>query len=232
MPDTSTKRSELDTEQLKRLRLLRLCSPMLPIGSFTWSQGLETAVERSWIHDPASARDWLEAGLLQSIALTEGPLLLRLAQALKARDQSAFAQWNEMTLALRETRELYLEDSEQGELLHRLNRLHYPTYPHQPGVLSLPAAFAEALDASGIEPEDGLLGFLWMWVETEVTQLIKLMPLGLRDGQLLLDHLLLKIPLAHQLSLNCTDDAIGLSLPGRALASCFHESQYCRIYRS
>lgn len=205
---------------------------MLPIGSFTWSQGLETAVERGWIHDPASAQDWVKASLLQSIAQTEGPLLLRLARALQEGDPAAFSQWNEMTLALRETRELYLEDKEQGELLQRLNRLHHPTYSHKPGVLSLPAAFAEALNASGIEPEDGLLAFLWMWVETQVTQLIKLMPLGLRDGQLLLDHLLFNIPLAHQLSRDCADDAIGLSLPGRALASCFHESQYCRIYRS
>lgn len=205
---------------------------MLPIGSFTWSQGLETAIERNWIHSMASAADWLEACLLQSIANTEGPLLLRLSRALQENDAAAFTEWNELVLALRETSELHKEDTEQGELLHRLNQLHHPTCPSRLSTYTLPSAFAEALHAAAIPAEDGLAGFLWMWVETQVTQVIKLLPLGLRDGQTLLDRLLVNIPLAHQLSLSCEDDAIGLALPGRAMASSFHESQYCRIYRS
>ncbi len=232
MPGTIIDPEKVIIDPLKMLRLLRLCSPMLPIGSFTWSQGLESAVERGWIHHLESASDWVEAGLLMSVARMEGPLLLRLLAALQADDQEAFVGWNELTLALRETSELCNEDSEQGELLQRLNRLHYPTYPHQSIKLSLPAAFAEALHAAEIPSRDGLLGFLWMWVETQVSQLIKLMPLGLRDGQELLDRLLTKIPLAHDISLSCPDDEIGVGLPGRALASSFHESQYCRIYRS
>lgn len=219
-------------DPLKILRLMRLCSPMLPIGSFTWSQGLESAVERGWIHHLESAVDWVEAGLLQAVARTEGPLLLRLTSALQQGHHEAFAEWNDLAFALRETSELHNEDSEQGELLHRVNKLHYPSYASQTIKLSLPAAFAEALHAGEIPAEEGLLGFLWMWVETQVTQLIKLMPLGLRDGQQLLDHLLSKIPLAHEISLACPDDLIGVGLPGRALASCFHETQYCRIYRS
>lgn len=232
MPGTITDQSGAAIDPLKMLRLMRLCSPMLPIGSFTWSQGLESAVERGWIHHLESARDWVEAGLLQGVARMEGPLLLRLKAALQEGDQAAFAAWNELTFALRETSELHNEDSEQGELLQRLNRLHYPSYPHQGIKLSLPAAFAEALHAAEIPAKDGLMGFFWMWVETQVTQLIKLIPLGLRDGQELLDRLLSKIPLAHQISLSCPDDEIGVGLPGRALASSFHEKQYCRIYRS
>lgn len=232
MPDTSIDPVKAAIDPLKMLRLMRLCSPMLPIGSFTWSQGLESAVERGWIHDRESAQDWVEAGLLQGVARMEGALLLRLTSALQKGDHEAFVAWNDLTFALRETSELYNEDSEQGELLHRLNLLHYPTYPHQTIKLSLPAAFAEALHAAEIPADDGLLGFLWMWVETQVTQLIKLIPLGLRDGQLLLDSLLSKIPLAQTISLSCPDDHIGIGLPGRALASSFHETQYCRIYRS
>ncbi len=232
MPGTIIDPERAVIDPLKMLRLMRLCSPMLPIGSFTWSQGLESAVERGWIHHLESAGDWVEAGLLKNVARMEGPLLIRLLGALQAGDQETFVEWNELTFALRETSELYNEDSEQGELLQRLNRLHYPSYRHQSIKLSLPAAFAEALHAAEIPANDGLLGFLWMWVETQVSQLIKLIPLGLRDGQQLLDRLLAKIPLAHHISLSCPDDEIGVGLPGRSMASSFHESQYCRIYRS
>lgn len=231
MPLTITGRREA-IDGLSLLRLMRLCSPMLPIGSFSWSQGLEAAVDRGWIHDRESAADWMEAGLLHALASTEGPLLLRFHAALQSHDQGAFAMWNELLLALRETSELYQEDTEQGELLHRLNKLHNPHCPDRLKPYTLAAAFAEALHESAIPIQEGVLGFFYMWMETQVTQIIKLLPLGLRDGQALLDQVLQKVPQAFELSKTCDDDGLGLTLPGRALASCFHESQYCRIYRS
>jgi urease accessory protein len=205
---------------------------MLPIGSFSWSQGLEAAVDRGWIHNRESAADWVEASLLHSLASTEGPLLLRMHEALQRSDHAAFARWNELLLALRETSELYQEDIEQGDLLHRLSRLHSPGCPDRLKPYTLAAAFAEALYEAAIPIKEGTLGFFYMWVETQVTQIIKLLPLGLRDGQALLNQVLLKVPKAVQTSRTCPDDELGFTLPGRALASCFHESQYCRIYRS
>lgn len=231
MPLTITGRGEA-TDDLSLLKLMRLCSPMLPIGSFSWSQGLEAAVDRGWIHNRESAADWLEASLFHSLASTEGPLLLRLHAALLRNDGAAFSRWNELLLALRETSELYQEDIEQGDLLHRLTRLHSPGCPDRLKPYTLPAAFAEALHEAAIPIKEGILGFFYMWVETQVTQIIKLLPLGLRDGQALLDQVLQKIPQALLQSKACADDELGFTLPGRALASCFHESQYCRIYRS
>lgn len=211
---------------------MRLCSPVLPIGSFSWSQGLEAAVDRGWIHNRDSAADWVEASLLHTLASTEGPLLMRLHEALQRNDPAAFSRWNELLLALRETSELYQEDIEQGDLLHRLNRLHSPGCPDRLKPYTLAAAFAEALYEAAIPIKEGTLGFFYMWVETQITQIIKLLPLGLRDGQALLNQVLLKVPQAFQKSRICSDDELGFTLPGRALASCFHESQYCRIYRS
>lgn len=231
MPLTITGQAEA-IDALSLLRLMRLCSPMLPIGSFSWSQGLEAAVDRGWIHNRESAADWLEASLLQALASTEGPLLLRLHAALQRHDQTSFMRWNELLLALRETSELYQEDTEQGDLLHRLNKLHTPGCPDRLKPYTLAAAFAEALHEAAIPIKEGVVGFFYMWVETQVTQIIKLLPLGLRDGQALLDQVLQKIPQAFLQSKTCGDDELGLTLPGRALASCFHESQYCRIYRS
>ncbi len=205
---------------------------MLPIGSFTWSQGLETAVERGWISDVASAGEWMEAMLIHSLASTEGPLLLRLLRALQANDGASFEAWNDMVFALRETMELSNEDREQGALLHKLNRLHYADCSSKLVSYSFVAAFAEALYCADIDEKHGLQGFLWMWTESQLVQTIKLIPLGLKDGQALLDRLLRIIPTAQSLSLHCPENRMGMSLPGRSLASSFHESQYCRIYRS
>ena len=182
MPLTITGQAEA-IDALSLLKLMRLCSPMLPIGSFSWSQGLEAAVDRGWIHNRESAADWLEASLLQSLGSTEGPLLLRLHAALQRHDQASFMRWNELLLALRETSELYQEDIEQGDLLHRVNKLHNPGCPDRLKPYTLAAAFAEALHEAAIPIKEGVLGFFYMWVETEVTQIIKLLPLGLLDAE-------------------------------------------------
>ena len=205
---------------------------MLPIGSFTWSQGLETAAERGWIHDGPSAYDWIAAQLEHSLSNTEGAFLRRLYAAFVADDDERLAHWNNWLFACRETKELLEEDQEQGELLHKLNRLHYAGLQTRFEHYSFCAAFAEALSAGGIEIAPGIEAFLWMWVESQTIHTIKLIPLGLQDGQILLDRLLQKIPAACARSLSCPDSELGWSLFGRSLASSWHETQYCRIYRS
>jgi urease accessory protein len=219
-------------EDLSRLRLFRLLSPMLPIGSFSWSQGLETANERGFLDNRSRAYEWISAQLLHTIAPTEGAFLIRLFQSLARQDQEAFVAWNQTLLATRETRELWEEDQEQGELLTRLNLLHYPRHKRILSSYSLIAAFAEALHLADIPLQHGLEGFFWMWSEGQVIQAIKLIPLGLKDGQWLLDQVLCDVPSALTRAYQCPDEELGLSLLGRSLVSAWHETQYSRIYRS
>ncbi len=228
--DTIT--AEGGSSDLSRLRLFRLLSPMLPIGSFSWSQGLETAVDRAWIYDAPSALEWMRAQLLFTLAPTEGAYLIRLHKALEEEREDDFLKWNDQVLATRETKELWEEDLEQGELLSRVNQLHYPQRPKRNLRWSLVAAFAEALVAAGIDRRSGLEGFFWMWCEGQVIQAIKLIPLGLKAGQDLLDQLMAEVPTALKLATECPDDQLGLSLLGRSLLSSWHETQYSRIYRS
>ncbi|MGB5253787.1 MAG: urease accessory UreF family protein, partial [Sedimenticolaceae bacterium] len=94
------------TAPLGRLRLMQLISPTLPIGGFTYSQGLEWAVERRWVHDRATLSDWL-AGLMEdNLARLELPVLLRLHAACERADRDGLARWAMHLYASRETSEL------------------------------------------------------------------------------------------------------------------------------
>ena len=80
--DTTTMPTESQaTAPLGRLRLMQLISPTLPIGGFTYSQGIEWAVEQGWISDEASLGDWLADLIDTSLAQVEIPVLARLYRA-------------------------------------------------------------------------------------------------------------------------------------------------------
>ena len=117
---------------LKLNRLLQLCSANLPVGGFSFSQGLEYAVEMGWVNNPTSTKEWISFNLHQSIAHTDLALLNRLQKALIEDDFGSFHRWNQHALACRESNELYLADVAMGKALMRLlkdiksiDSLHY-----------------------------------------------------------------------------------------------------------
>jgi urease accessory protein len=101
-------------EQLPRLRLLQLVSPSLPVGAFTYSQGMEWAVECGWVRDAESLQDWIESLLESSMTYLEIPLLKRLHDAAARADNKSFSYWSHYLAASRETRELRLEERNRG----------------------------------------------------------------------------------------------------------------------
>ena len=105
------------TENLALLRLMHLISPTLPIGSFTYSQGIEWAVETGWIKDVASLQAWLASQLNSSMTQLELPLLKRLYLAWQAEDWQTVEQWIAISNASRETSELLLEEKNRGRAL-------------------------------------------------------------------------------------------------------------------
>src|SRR5258705_7260263 len=149
--------------------LLQLASPTLPVGAYSYSGGLEAAVEAGVVHDAASAERWIGDVLEFSIARMEAPILFRMLS-----DQE---NWNEIFLASRETAELRAETVQMGYSLNRLLKdLGLGDVPVEEP--SFPCAFAHAASHWKIEPEAALQAYLWASIENQVMAAVKAIPLG------------------------------------------------------
>ena len=217
------------------LRLLQLVSPTLPTGAFSYSQGLEWAVEAQWVHDEPSLHDWLGDVLEQSISFVDLPILKRMYEAVSGGRFSELEQTCSLLLACRETAELRLEEQTRGRalatLLQSLGLVESGRRYHIIRQSQL-AGFALAAVLWAIPLRDAALGYTWSWLENQVITGIKIIPLGQTDGQRLLLHLSTDIPLHVDRGLNIGDMEIGSSCPALALACSRHENQYTRLYRS
>jgi urease accessory protein len=223
---------------LALLGLLQLVSPALPIGAFAFSQGLESAFELGWVSDEASLGDWLEGVLDDGLTRCELPALSRLQAAWAAGDGEAVAEWDAWLAANRETAELAAEDARLGaslaRLLGSLDLLprHFgesSALPAGSGYLTL---FAWAAQVRGIAPRQALLGFAWAWLENQLAVACKALPLGHTAAQRLVERLRPALVAAVDRALELKDDELGPALPGLALASALHETQYSRLFRS
>lgn len=216
------------------LHLLRLISPSLPVGAFSYSRGLEAAVAARIVVDEASACDWILGTLEHSYAALDGALFWRMAHALKHDDTDRFLSWDALLAAGRESRELALEDRRMGEaLLRLLHDLEVPLTRGAPArAVTYPAMFAIATHHWRIAPADALKGLMWSTVEAQVTAAIRLVPLGHTSGQRILVAAVETIERASQHAASLSDDDIGNVAPALAMASAWHETQYSRLFRS
>lgn len=220
---------------LSRLHLLHLASPALPIGAYAYSQGLEYAIEAGWL-DGDKLSSWLSDGLMLGIAQLDLPILIRTLDALDAGDQNTVNYWNNTLLASRETAELLLEDQQIGAALLRLltnldaqETNDAPAFEQPPGYA---VAFAIACHRWAIDVDDALQAYSYSWLENQITAATKLVPLGQSAAQAMLVTLLAQIPKVCVHAMTVSDKDIGLSLPGLAMASCRHERQHTRLFRS
>ena len=219
------------------LALLQLASPSLPIGAYTYSQGLESAIEQGLVKDEGSARDWvIEA--LEIVTNFESPILWRLLNAFSSSDRAAVTYWTERFIASRDTAEFRAETIQMGYSLAKLmtdlklgNDWLRVTLESQPEV-PLPTAFAYAAEALGVPHEEALLGMLFSMVENQVLVCVKSVPLGQLSGQRLLLSLHPVIEACSNRARRLTDDELSSWAPGLSLLSMQHEVQYSRIYRS
>lgn len=223
-----------ETSVLQWLQLLQLASPSLPIGGFAWSQGLEGAIEQGWLKNEADFAAWVSGVLQHAFAWQEIPLLVRLHVAASADDVHALTDWNQLTLALRETAELRQEDVQMGGALLKLMRdLGFPqaqAWPHKE--ISCVAAFAIACAQHRIPLQQAATGFVWSWLENQIAAALKLFPLGQTAGQRVFQLIAPQIEPVILQALQVGDEEIGCSLPGLVLASMQHEEQYSRLFRS
>lgn len=218
---------------LALLQLMRLVSPSLPIGGFAWSQGLEYAIDSGVLTNASKIGDWLDGIMRYNLANLDLPLILRLHRAAETADPAALRHWNAITLASRETHELYEEDTQLGAALYRLlNSLGQPVLGADLKPASLLTAFAEAGSGHGIAAPTCALGWLWSWLENQVTVASKALPLGQTDVQKVLQRLLPKLPDCVAAAQQVADEDLGASFPGFAITSSRHETQYSRLFRS
>ena len=197
------------------VRLLQLASPTLPVGAYSYSQGLEAAVEAGIVTDAASAERWIGDVLEFSVARSDVPLLWRM---LHGEDRNA------EFIASRETAELRAETLQMGHSLARLLASLGGDAPE--GEMAFTAVYAVAARAWNIDPRAALVGYLWGWLENQVMAAVKAVPLGQTAGQ--------KILMALGSRLAAIDPHAEFSnfAPGLAVLSARHETQYSRLFRS
>ena len=204
------------------VRLLQLASPTLPVGAYSYSQGLEAAIEAGIVKDADSAGRWITDVLEFSVGSMEAPLLFRL---LKKHSPEI----NEQILASRETAELRAETVQMGYSLCRLlGELGTKDLPA--GEVAFATAFAFAARHWGIAPREALLGYLWSWLENQVMAAVKGVPLGQTAGQKILLSIGNSLPSMAEQAMEPGN--LANFAPGLAMLSSRHETQYSRIFRS
>lgn len=220
------------------LHLLQLASPSLPVGAYSYSQGLEAVLENGIVHDESSARAWIVDTLHHVVARFEAPIVWRLLQAFSARDEDAVTEWTERFLAARDTAEFRAETIQMGYSLARLASdlriadaalLALLQAQHE---VPLPTAFTFSAVALGVPHDAALLGMLFSWAENQVLVCVKSVPLGQVSGQRLLLSLRPELEAAAQEAQCLADHELSNWSPGLSLLSMQHEVQYSRLYRS
>lgn len=216
------------------LHLLRLVSPSLPVGAFSYSRGLEWAVHAGWVQNHFAARDWILGTLENVFATLDGALFWRLVNALYAEDHTRFAYVNAWLAAGRESKEMQLEDQRMGEaLMALLEELHVPAAQRYAGSgLTFPAGFAIAAHHWQLSPVPALKGLMWTVVEAQVAAAIRLVPLGHVAGQRVLIDAVPVIERGVTLASTIDDDEVGNLSVAQAMASAWHETEYSRLFRS
>lgn len=224
---------------LPGLRLRQLMSPNLPTGAFTYSQGMEWAVECGWLTNEMDTRHWLQSVLNDSLQYLELPVLVRLYGAVNNNSETRFDYWSQWLYASRETHELRNEEKQRARALFTVlkklpdsqswNQLNN----WQAALLnSQVAGYALASSHWHIELKELLTAYSWSWLENAVLVAVKLVPLGQTEGQRLLYELSEEIGALVEQAIKVEDDAIGTSTAALAIASSLHETQYSRLFRS
>lgn len=223
-------------------RLLQLASPALPVGAFSYSQGLEWAVEAGTVKDEATTLRWIGDQLEWNLGRYEAPLLARMMEACAVGAHDTASALDATYLASRETAELRAETLQMGHSLRRLiadlgQDIVLPMTTSAPaGAVPRAPTFAGAWGAVAaawrIEPADALTAWLWGWAENQVMAALKTVPLGQAAGQRILLELGRRIPPVVARAFELGDDDVSNFAPGFAIACARHEAQYSRLFRS
>jgi urease accessory protein len=220
-------------------RLLAWLSPAYPIGGFSYSHGIETAIEEGFVINRVSLVAWLQSVLGAGTARVDGALFASAWRAAEAKDWPAFDAIAARAAAWRGTSEMALESRQQGGSFLSITRTAWPhadldaAHARLGGEIALPVAVALAAAAHGIALEAALEGYLHAFTANLISAAVRAVPLGQSDGQIALASLepAVRKAVAAALAVGDLDD-VGTATPLLDWCSLRHETQYTRLFRS
>jgi urease accessory protein len=220
--------------------LMQLASPALPIGGYSYSQGLEAVIDCGLVKDASTAEAWIKDVFLGVFARSEAPLWLLSYEAWSNNDIDSVNNLNEYFLVSRETSELRSETEQMGwSLLQIAQSLGWggDSLSNLAAInpLSLLAAHSYACFHLNVQAKNGLAAYAFSWIENQVAASLKAIPLGQVAGQQALTKIRLLVPEMVQEAEKRAKS--GLSMidnfsPMLAILSSRHETQYSRLFRS
>lgn len=222
------------------LQLMWLASPALPVGGFSYSEGLESAIENAGLATEAAVGDWLVDQLHIAQARGDMALIAKAVGAWRRNDLAHVKELNDWVLHTRETSELRLQSEQMGRSLAEWLRNQYqgdesvmPAVRHLAALPpTYPMAFALAASTTQAPVREVLLAYAFGWAENMVQAALKSMALGQSAGQRILAKLAQAIPEAATYALALPDGERQAFSPMLAILSARHETQYSRLFRS
>ncbi|MES2415519.1 MAG: urease accessory UreF family protein [Pseudomonadota bacterium] len=219
------------------IQLIWLASPALPVGGFSYSEGLESAVESTAVDDESAAASWISDQLHLTLARGDLAVMAKAIPAWREDELPRLKALNDWVLQTRETSEFRAQTEQMGRSLLEWLRNHDganaaritacaalpPTYP---------VAFALAASQTDADTRNCLLAYAFGWAENMVQAALKSVPLGQSAGQRILARLSREIPPAVETALTLPDDQRQAFSPMLAILSSQHETQYSRLFRS
>jgi len=229
--DTNTTTTSIRTDGAL-LRLIWLASPALPVGGFSYSEGLEAAIEAGLVADEAGAADWLADQLHLALAQSDLAVVAQAVAAVRANDTARVAELDRWVRRTRETGELRLQSEQMGRSLGDWSRSLDQQQPNQRENFTYPVAFARAAAPVPAPVRDIVLAYAFGWAENMMQAAIKAVPLGQSAGQRILLRLAGEIPAAADHAIALRDEDRQAFTPRLAILSAQHETQYSRLFRS
>ncbi|MDA0267386.1 MAG: urease accessory protein UreF [Cyanobacteria bacterium] len=220
------------------LSLLQLASPALPIGAYSYSEGIESLIHQGQITNANALAHWLTGELARGTIRLEAAVMMRAFRAWQQQDGATLDMWNDWLSAVRDGEELRNQSWQMGRSLLRLVGDLDPA-----GLAALPDTlrsercnFAIAFGITAalwqLPQSETILVFLQSWTANLISAGVRLVPLGQTEGQRLLRQLADPLQQASQQIQGLSDDQLFACSWGLSLASMNHETQYSRLFRS
>jgi len=219
-------------------RLMAWLSPAYPVGAFSYSSGIEWAVEAGDISDAATLRDWLEVMLGEGGGFGDAVFCAHAHRAAAAEDDAALRATAELAAAFVSSKERFLETTAQGRAFLEATRAAWPCAALErltaawSGPLALPVAVGVACAGHGIACETALPAFLHALAANWISAGVRLIPLGQTDGQRVLAALEGAVAATAKRALATPLEEVGSAAFRADIAGMRHETQYTRLFRS
>ncbi len=227
-----------DTTSAALYRLMAWLSPAYPVGAFSYSSGLEWAIEAGDIKDAESLRRWLAVVIGEGGAFCDAVFLVHAHRAIAGDNKKALREVAELAAAFAPSKERHLETTAQGRAFVEATRAAWPCGALDrlaetwDGPVAYPIAVGVAAAGHGIPLDAALNAYLHAITANLISAGVRLIPLGQTEGQRLLAALEPVASATAQCALATPLDDVGGAAFRADIASMKHETQYTRLFRT